>query len=185
MLHPPPGPDGAEKGASHSAEPNRASLGQQKETGIQMGHERPRWVCFVLQIYDLVAETSYFPDCFCFALRTVFLHRVLEFSIVCRFAVSSSRLDWLLHHLWHMHEQDGREREGHVWILQHPQRDYHDDGFLNHVVSGMLLFTCLCGFVCLQACMWVNGCVGMTFWRYHTHTHRGRWQWWIRRRLCT
>lgn len=53
---------------------------------------------------------------------------------MCR-SVSPSRLDWLLHHLRDLHGPDGRAGEGHVRLLQHPERDHHDDGLLNHVVS--------------------------------------------------
>ena len=38
----PAGSDGAEKAAGGGAEPNRAHLGEQEETGVQMGDERPR-----------------------------------------------------------------------------------------------------------------------------------------------
>lgn len=40
----PSGSDGAEKGAGRSSKPNWAHISEQKKTGIQMGHERPRWV---------------------------------------------------------------------------------------------------------------------------------------------
>lgn len=62
----------------------------------------------------------------------------VEFPVTCC-SVSPSRLDRLLHHLRDLHGQDGRAGEGHVRLLQHPQRDHHDDGFHDHVVSVLCL----------------------------------------------
>ncbi len=121
------GSDGAEKGAGCSTEPNWACPCEQEETGIQMGHERSRWVGAAL-----------YQKLCCLTQVGVSTDKLLS---------SSSRLDWLLHHFWDLHGQDGRAREGHVRLFQHPQWDHHDDGFHDHVVS-VLLFGC----VSLQAC---------------------------------
>lgn len=146
----PPGSDGAEKGAGGSTKRNWAHLSKQEETGIQVGHERPRWV-------DDRA------DIFCFASRSLLM---LEFPVT-RCFLSPSRLDRLLHHLWDLHGQNGRAREGHVRLLQHPQRDYHDDGFLDHVVSVPLVHVRLRGRT-WHASLFLLMLSSLTFWRYHT-----------------
>lgn len=56
----PSGSDGAEKGAGRTTEPNWAHISEQKKAGIQMGHERSRWVDNRVRI----ARRSRFPGLF-------------------------------------------------------------------------------------------------------------------------
>lgn len=116
----PLGSDSAEKGAGCSSKPNWGYHSEQEETRIQMGHERPWWV-------DDRADI-------CFSSRTMVIYS--------RCFVFSSRLDRLLHHVRNLHGEDGRAGEGHVRLLQHPQRDHHDNGFYDHVVSVLFLWVC-------------------------------------------